>query len=226
MTGRIRTAVLISGNGTNLQALIDAHREPSFPADITLVVSNVAGAFGLRRAEQAKIRTLTLPHRDFASREAFDAALNAALGMQAIEFLCLAGFMRILTPGFVAAWQGRLLNIHPSLLPSFRGHDAHRQVIASSVAVSGATVHAVTAELDGGPVVGQAVVPRLADDTEDTLSARVRAAEHRLYPLAVEAYLRPEGAPLPAIAADPSCLIALNAATRARQRHTGPARHR
>ncbi len=191
---RKKTAVLISGSGTNLQSLIDAGREDAFPADIALVVSNKADAYGLTRAEEAGIATALIPHKEYKTRKAFDDALAATLDDQGIEFVCLAGFMRILTEGFVERWTGRMLNIHPSLLPAFRGHNAHEQVLASSVAFSGCTVHAVTAELDGGPIVGQAVVPRHADDDEETLAARVRNAEHQLYPLAVRTFLRGDGA--------------------------------
>jgi phosphoribosylglycinamide formyltransferase-1 len=191
---RIPTAVLISGSGTNLQALIDAAQEPDFPAELRLVISNKAKAGGLARAEGAGLETRVLPHRDFADREAFDAALDRSLSEAGIKFVCLAGFMRILTEGFVQRWTGRMLNIHPSLLPAFRGHNAHEQVLESSVALTGCTVHAVTPALDDGPIVAQAAVTRRAEDDLDTLSARVRKAEHLLYPLAIRAFLSTDAA--------------------------------
>ncbi|MEM9422459.1 MAG: phosphoribosylglycinamide formyltransferase [Pseudomonadota bacterium] len=210
-SGKVKTAVLISGSGTNLQSLIDAAQENEFPADIALVISNKATAFGLERARQAGIETATISHKEFDSRKAFDQEMHKALEAANIDFVCLAGFMRILTEEFVAKWTGRMLNIHPSLLPSFRGHNAHEQVLSSSVAFSGCTVHAVTAELDGGPIVGQAVVPRYANDTEETLSARVRTAEHQLYPQAISMFLRDDNKPVPESA---SALLNFNPSVR------------
>jgi phosphoribosylglycinamide formyltransferase-1 len=186
MTKRKRVAVLISGRGSNLQALIEAAVHPDYPAEIALVLSNVVGAPGIERAAQAGIASGTIPHRSFGSREEFDAALDQALKQNAIELVCLAGFMRILSDSFVRAWHGRLINIHPSLLPAFKGVDVHRRVLEAGVRISGCTVHFVVPELDSGPIIAQAAVPVLAQDTEATLSARVLKAEHRLYPHALK----------------------------------------
>jgi phosphoribosylglycinamide formyltransferase-1 len=186
MIERKRVAVLISGRGSNLQALIEAAAKPDYPAEIALVVSNVAGAPGIERATLAGIPTATISHRDFASREEFDAALDRIARENAIEIICLAGFMRILSDGFARAWNGRLINIHPSLLPAFKGIDVHRRVLEAGVRISGCTVHFVVPELDSGPIIAQAAVPVLADDSEATLSARVLAAEHKLYPHALK----------------------------------------
>jgi len=182
---RLKVGVLISGRGTNLQALIDACAEPGFPAEIKLVIANRADAAGLQRATGAKIPTQVIPHRGFASREAFDAALTTALEKAQIELVCLAGFMRLLTPGFVAHWRDRLINIHPSLLPAFPGLDTHARVLAQGVRFSGCTVHFVRAEMDNGPIIVQATVPVLPGDDADQLAARVLQAEHRAYPLAL-----------------------------------------
>ena len=183
MSGRrIPVAVLISGRGSNLQALIDACADPAFPAEIVRVVSNDPGAAGLDRAATAGIATETIEHRQFARREAFDEALNAALETAGAEIVCLAGFMRILGPAFVARWAGRLLNIHPSLLPAFPGLHTHAQALAAGVKLHGCTVHMVRPGLDDGPIIGQAAVPVLPGDDETALAARVLAAEHRLYP--------------------------------------------
>jgi phosphoribosylglycinamide formyltransferase-1 len=182
---RKRVGVLISGRGSNLQALIDACREPDYPARIELVISNVPSVQGLLRAEAALIPTLTIDHRSFPSREAFDAALDAALQEAGVELLCNAGFLRLHTEGFVRRWLNRHLNIHPSLLPAFRGLDTHARVLASGVKISGCTVHVVRTEMDEGPIVAQAAVPVLEGDTTETLANRVLHAEHRLYPLAL-----------------------------------------
>jgi phosphoribosylglycinamide formyltransferase 1 len=183
---RKRVGVLISGRGSNLQALIDACKAPDFPAAIVLVVSNVPGAQGLARAEAAGIPTLTLNHKDFASREAFDAALDLGLREAGVELLCNAGFMRLHTQGFVMRWLDRHLNIHPSLLPAFKGLNTHERVIAAGEAISGCTVHFVRPAMDEGPIVAQAAVPVLARDTPDSLASRVLEAEHRLYPHALK----------------------------------------
>ncbi|MEM9989637.1 MAG: phosphoribosylglycinamide formyltransferase, partial [Pseudomonadota bacterium] len=182
-------------------------------ADISLVLSNRAEAYGLERAKAVGLPTIVIPHKDYPSREAFDDAMQEALTEAGIEFICLAGFMRILSHGFVDAWSGRMVNIHPSLLPAFKGHNAHAQVLASSVALSGCSVHAVTRDLDGGPIIGQAAVPRRAEDDETALAARVREAEHVLYPLAVKAFLR-EGDALPAFTAPPDMVLSLNSRVR------------
>jgi len=182
---RKRVGVLISGRGSNLQALINACKTRDYPAEIVLVISNVPQAQGLLRAEAALIPTLTLDHKDFPSREDFDAALDAALKNGGVEILCNAGFMRLHTPGFVECWRDRHLNIHPSLLPAFRGLHTHERVIAAGCKISGCTVHFVRAEMDEGPIVAQAAVPVLGEDSADTLAARVLEAEHHLYPHAL-----------------------------------------
>jgi phosphoribosylglycinamide formyltransferase 1 len=182
---RKRVGVLISGRGSNLQALIDACVDPDYPAKIVVVVSNVATAHGLARAEAAAIPTISISHKDFASREDFDAALDTALKEARVELLCNAGFMRLHTPEFVERWRDRHLNIHPSLLPAFRGLDTHARVIAAGCKISGCSVHFVRAEMDAGPIVAQAAVPVLGGDTPDSLAARVLEAEHRLYPHAL-----------------------------------------
>ncbi len=182
---KIRTAVLISGRGSNLKSLIDACAEKGFPAEIVLVISNVENADGLRFARDANIATKIIPHKPFPSREAFDAAIDAALHEADVALVCEAGFMRIHSAWFVTRWAGRILNIHPSLLPKFPGNKVHEQVLAAGETESGATVHFLTPELDAGPVVAQARVPVLAGDTVETLAARVLEAEHRLYPEAL-----------------------------------------
>lgn len=189
MTSKTRVAIVISGGGSNAQALIDAARAPDYPAEIVLVVSNNPTAGGLERARQAGLPTAVVNHRDFAGRAPFEDALHAVLEEARAEVVCLAGFMRVLTDGFVARWEGRLLNIHPSLLPLFKGTHVHEQALAAGVRVSGATVHLVTPELDGGPIIGQAAVPVLPDDTEDDLSTRVLKAEHVLFPLALRKHV-------------------------------------
>jgi len=182
---RKRVGVLISGRGSNLQALIDACKPRDFPAEIVLVISNVPQAQGLLRAEAALIPTITINHKDFSSREAFDVALDKALNEAHVELLCNAGFMRLHTAGFVERWRDRHLNIHPSLLPAFRGLDTHARIIEAGVTISGCTVHFVRSELDSGPIVAQAAVPVLGNDTADSLATRVLEAEHRLYPHAL-----------------------------------------
>ncbi len=180
---RRRTAVLISGRGSNLQALIDAAAAPDYPAEIVLVLSNRPEAKGLERAAAAGIPTRVVPHRDYETRAAFEAAVTEALTEAGAELVCLAGFMRVLTEAFVTRWQGRLVNIHPSLLPAFPGLDTHARALAAGVKLHGCSVHLVSAELDQGPIIGQAAVPVLPGDDEEALAARVLEAEHRLYPL-------------------------------------------
>lgn len=180
-----RVGVLISGRGSNLQSLIDACKAPDYPAEIVLVISNVAGVQGLARAEAAGIPTLVIDHRAFPSREAFDAEIDAALNGAHVELLCNAGFMRLLTEGFVARWHNRHLNIHPSLLPAFRGLHTHERVLEAGCKLTGCTVHFVRHEMDAGPIVAQAAVPVHSGDTPDSLAARVLQAEHRLYPHAL-----------------------------------------
>lgn len=182
---RTRTAVLISGRGSNLKSLIDACAAKDFPAEIVLVISNVESAGGLAFARGANIKTLVIPHKPFPSREAFDAEIDAALRAADVALVCEAGFMRIHSEWFVTRWEGRILNIHPSLLPKFAGVRVHEQVLAAGETESGATVHFMTPELDAGPIVAQARVPVLPGDTVETLSARVLEAEHKLYPEAL-----------------------------------------
>lgn len=179
---RVRTGVLISGRGSNLQALLDAAATPDFPAEIVCVISNRPGAGGLARAESSGVTALTVDHKAFETREAFEDALHAALTDQGVELVCLAGFMRLLTPGFVNRWTGRMINIHPSLLPSFKGVDTHQRALDAGVKLTGASVHFVSAEMDAGPIIGQAAIPVLPGDNAQALAARVLAAEHQLYP--------------------------------------------
>jgi len=186
---RKRTAVLISGSGTGLQSLLDAtqRKSPVHPAEIVLVISNVPGVKGLERAESAGVaKVLTIDHKAYKGREAFEAVLHAALVENNVDIVCLAGFMRILTAGFVDKWAGKLINIHPSLLPSFKGHDAHTQVLASGVKVTGCTVHYVDSGVDTGVIIAQECTTVEDGDTEDTLSERVKSVEHKLYPKALE----------------------------------------
>jgi phosphoribosylglycinamide formyltransferase 1 len=180
-----RIGVLISGRGSNLGALIEACKAPDFPARIVLVVSNVPSVQGLLRAEAALIPALTINHKDFASREDFDAALDKVLNEAGVELLCNAGFMRLHTEGFVDRWRDRHLNIHPSLLPAFKGLHTHARVLDEGMKITGCTVHFVRPEMDTGPIVAQAAVPVLPGDTPGTLDARVLEAEHRLYPHAL-----------------------------------------
>ncbi len=180
---RRRTAVLISGRGSNLQALIDAAAAPDYPAEIVLVLSNRPDAKGLERAAAAGIPTSVVPHRDYETRAAFEAALTEVLSEAGAELVSLAGFMRVLTEAFVSRWQGRLVNIHPSLLPAFPGLDTHARALAAGVKLHGCSVHLVSTEVDEGPIIGQAAVPVLPGDDEAALAARVLEAEHRLYPL-------------------------------------------
>jgi len=181
---RLKVAVLISGRGSNLQALIETCT-PDFPAEIALVIANRAGAAGLAHAARANIAHRVISHRDFASREAFDAALDKALSGAGIELVCLAGFMRLLTDGFVARWRDRLVNIHPSLLPAFPGLDTHARALDAGVLIAGCTVHFVRAAMDAGPIIVQAAVPVLPGDDAAKLAARVLVAEHQAYPLAL-----------------------------------------
>lgn len=180
-----RIGVLISGRGSNLGALIEACKAPDYPARIVLVVSNVPSVQGLLRAEAALIPALTINHKDFASREDFDAALDKVLNEAGVELLCNAGFMRLHTEGFVDRWRDRHLNIHPSLLPAFKGLHTHARVLDEGMKITGCTVHFVRPEMDTGPIVAQAAVPVLPGDTPETLGARVLEAEHRLYPHAL-----------------------------------------
>ena len=182
----MRTAVLISGRGSNLAALTDRCREPGARAQIGVVISNRADAAGLRHARAARITAETIDHRGFEEREAFDRHLSGRLEAHSVELVCLAGFMRVLSGWFVERWRDRLLNVHPSLLPAFPGLDTHRQALAAGVRFSGCTVHFVRAEVDAGPIIVQGVVPVLQEDTSETLADRVLQAEHRCYPLALD----------------------------------------
>jgi phosphoribosylglycinamide formyltransferase-1 len=184
---RKRVAVLISGRGSNMAALIKAAADPAYPAEIVLVLSNEPAAEGLVRARAAGIATAVVDHRRFGKdREAFERALHAELQAHRIELVCLAGFMRLLTPWLVRQWDGRMLNIHPALLPQFKGLDTHARALAAGAEQHGATVHFVVPEMDSGPIVVQGAVPVLAGDTEQTLAARVLEVEHRIYPQALK----------------------------------------
>jgi phosphoribosylglycinamide formyltransferase-1 len=183
---RKRVAILISGRGSNMAALIEAAQAPDYPAEIALVVSNRPDAGGLALARAAGITTALLDHKPFGKdRAAFDSALQAILDQHRIELICLAGFMRLFTAEFTQRWYGRMLNIHPSLLPAFPGLDPHGQALRAGAKTSGATVHFVIAETDAGPIVMQESVPVYPDDTPDTLAARVLGVEHRIYPRAL-----------------------------------------
>lgn len=186
MTRRIRTAVLISGGGSNLQALIDACAAPDFPAEICLVISNVADAYGLTRAQNAGISTRVISHKNYPDRSSFEMAIHAALKDAGTEIVCLAGFMRILDAEFVEKWQGRMLNIHPSLLPAYKGLHTHQRAIEAGEKFAGCTVHYVIPDLDAGEIILQAEVPVLPDDTSETLAARVLVEEHHIYPAALK----------------------------------------
>jgi len=184
VTGK-RTAILISGRGSNMRALVEAARAADFPAEIVLVISNRPAAAGLEFARAAGIATLVIDHKVYADRAAFDRALDAGLRQARVDLVCLAGFMRLLTPWFVERWLDRVINIHPSLLPAFPGLDTHRRALEAGVKLAGCTVHYLRAGTDDGPIIAQAAVPVLPGDTENTLAARILAAEHKLYPLAL-----------------------------------------
>jgi phosphoribosylglycinamide formyltransferase-1 len=182
---RKRVAVLISGRGSNMAALIEAAKAPDYPAEIALVASNKADAAGLKHANAQGIPTFAVSHKGFPDRESFDRAIHAALQEKRIELVALAGFMRVLSPWFCRQWEGRLINIHPSLLPKFKGVDTHRRALEAGETEHGCTVHFVTPELDDGPPIMQAKVRVRDDDDPDSLAARVLAEEHRIYPLAL-----------------------------------------
>jgi phosphoribosylglycinamide formyltransferase 1 len=185
MAQRRRTAVLISGRGSNLQALLAAARDPAYPAEIALVVSNRPDAAGLAAALEAGVKAVAIDHKRFAGRAKFDAEIDATLRREAIELVACAGFMRILTADFLNAWEGRIVNIHPALLPLYKGLDTHARALADGVRLHGCTVHYVVPEIDAGPIIAQAAVAVLSDDSAETLAARVLDAEHRLYPMAL-----------------------------------------
>ncbi|MBS1220578.1 MAG: phosphoribosylglycinamide formyltransferase [Proteobacteria bacterium] len=194
---KTRLVVLISGRGSNLQAILDQAASGELPVEVAAVISNRPGVQGLERARQSGVLALELDHKNFADRPAFEAALIELIDRYQPDLVALAGFMRVLTPGFTDHYRGRLFNIHPSLLPKFRGLHTHERAIAAGETEHGASIHFVTAELDGGPVIVQAKVPVLPGDDPDTLAARVLEQEHRLYPLAIrwfaEGRLRLEG---------------------------------
>jgi len=185
MAPKKRTAILISGRGSNMMALVAAARRPDYPADIVSIVSSRPDAAGLAWARAEALPATLVDHKAYASREAFDAAIDDVLADAAVELVALAGFMRIQSPAFVSKWQGRQLNIHPSLLPAFKGLKPQAQALAAGVKISGCSVHFVTAEVDSGPIIAQAAVPVLDGDSAETLAARILAAEHRLYPEAL-----------------------------------------
>ncbi|BBE70644.1 phosphoribosylglycinamide formyltransferase [Oharaeibacter diazotrophicus] len=177
--------VLISGRGSNMAALVEAAEAPGYPARIAVVIANKADAAGLDFARARGIPAIAVPHRDFADKAAFETAMTAELERHGVELVCLAGFMRLLSPVFIERWRDRLINIHPSLLPAYRGLHTHERALADGVRVAGCTVHFVVPEVDAGPIVAQAAVPVMPGDDADALSARVLAAEHRLYPHAL-----------------------------------------
>ena len=185
MGENLKLAVLISGRGSNLQALIEAASTTAFPAEIVCVISNNAGAGGLERAAAAGLSTAVVPHRDYPDRESFESSLSEEIRSSGAELVALAGFMRLLTATFVEEWSNQLINIHPSLLPAFKGLHTHERALEAGVRYTGCTVHYVRPEMDEGPVIVQAAVPVLPGDDADTLAARVLKQEHVIYPLAV-----------------------------------------
>jgi phosphoribosylglycinamide formyltransferase 1 len=212
--GRKRVAILISGRGSNMAALVAAARNPDYPAEVAVVLSNRPDAGGLQRAAAEGVATGVVDRAGFGKdRAAFEQAMEKHLDAHGIDLVCLAGFMSLFSPGFVSRWRGRMLNIHPSLLPSFRGLHSHEQALAAGVRIHGATVHYVAPEVDAGPIVAQAAVPVLGGDTPDTLADRVLAAEHRLYPLALGlvaggvASLTPQGVVSSAAAVTPAAQL-------------------
>ena len=195
---RTRVGVLISGRGSNMTSLVRAAEDPAYPAEIACVLSNKPDAAGLDFARERGLDAVAVDHRAFGKdREAHERAIDAVLRKRGIEVICLAGYMRVLTPFLVSAWAGRMLNIHPSLLPLFPGVHTHERALEAGVKLHGCTVHLVTEGVDEGPILAQGAVPVLADDTPETLAARVLAVEHRLYPAALAAYLRPESKAAP-----------------------------
>lgn len=185
MSARLKVAVLISGRGSNLKALAAACAEPGFPAEIVLVLSNRAEAAGLKFARDAKLATAVVPHKEFADRTAFGAAMDAEIRGHGADLICLAGFMRLLDSAFVKAWRDRMLNVHPSLLPAFPGLDTHVRALEAGVEFAGCTVHFVRNQMDTGPIVAQAKVPVMPGDTAASLAARVLEQEHVIYPQAL-----------------------------------------
>lgn len=192
MKGRKRAAILISGRGSNMAALIEAARNPSYPVEIAAVISNRPEAPGLARAREAGLIAEAIDHKAFASRSDFEAALEARLEAHVVDLVVLAGFMRLMTAPFVQSWAGRMINIHPALLPAFPGLATHERALESGVRLHGCTVHYVTPGMDEGPIIAQAAVPVLPGDTASDLAARVLHAEHRLYPVALARVARGE----------------------------------
>jgi len=193
VTPRVRTAVLISGRGSNMLALIEAARSPDFSAEIVLVLSDISAAPGLVLARELGVAAEAVEFRAYPGKPAFEAALEARLMAASVEIVCLAGFMRLLSPSFVERWKGRILNVHPSLLPNLRGLNTHERALSLGLAEHGCTVHLVTAELDAGPILAQASVPVLPGDDVTALAARVLKEEHRIYPQALDAFARSLG---------------------------------
>jgi phosphoribosylglycinamide formyltransferase 1 len=185
MSSKKRTAILISGRGSNMRSLVEAARTDDYPAEVVLVVSNRPDAAGIGWAIEQGLRAVVIDHKDYPSRADFERALQSALETHEVELVALAGFMRLMTPEFVARWHDRMINIHPSLLPSFKGLHTHEQAIAAGVKIAGCTVHFVRAEMDAGPIIGQAAIPVLEGDTAETLAARILKVEHRVYPAAL-----------------------------------------
>ena len=182
---RKRVAILISGRGSNMGALIEAARNPSYPAEIALVLSNKAEVGGLASARGAGVPTAFVDHKIYAGREEFEGSVQRLLEIHRIDLVCLAGFMRLLSPWFLGLWQDRIINVHPSILPSYRGLDTHARALSDGVKLHGCTVHFVVPEVDAGPIIAQAAVPVHDDDSEATLAARVLREEHRIFPEAL-----------------------------------------
>jgi phosphoribosylglycinamide formyltransferase-1 len=202
---RVKVAALVSGRGSNMLALVEAAKNPAYPAEIALVLSNKPGAGGLQAATDHGIEALAIDHRTYGKdREAHERAIDAALRDRGIELVALAGYMRVLTPFLVKAWEGRMINIHPSLLPGFPGLDTHQRALDAGVRIHGCTVHLVNEGVDEGPILGQAAVPVLADDDADSLAARVLVAEHRLYPASLAAFVQKKSG---RIVTDPAALL-------------------
>ena len=185
MSEKKRVGILISGRGSNMASLLEAAAAPDYPATVALVLSNRPDAGGIALAGEAGVATIIVDHKAYPDRESFERAMDAALVEAEIDIVCLAGFMRVLTPWFVTRWAGRMINIHPSLLPLFRGTKTHRQALDAGVLVHGCTVHFVVPELDAGPIIAQACIPVFPGDDEEALAARVLVEEHRIYPEAL-----------------------------------------
>lgn len=183
--GKLKVGILISGRGSNMAALVEAAQDPGFPAEVCCVLSNRPDAKGLDFARERGIPAVLVDHKTYASKADFETAVTDALLDHGVDFVCLAGFMRIVSPVFIERWHNRLINIHPSLLPSYKGLHTHERALADGVKLAGCTVHFVRAEMDAGPIIAQAAVPVLTGDTADSLAARILTAEHRLYPLAL-----------------------------------------